>query len=115
MAIIIKTHMRRNAAVAPNHVCPGMRIHAVDMVQPPGMAISPIADMEMEHAIVAVALAAKSSDVTTRSALSDVRPQRKRATMAELPCGPTAPKPFIASARAVFVVAAPPDAALVAA
>src|SRR5439155_511699 len=29
--------MPRNDAAAPGHVCPGIRIHAIDIVQPPGI------------------------------------------------------------------------------
>jgi hypothetical protein len=28
------------------HVCPGISIHAIDIIQPPGIGISPIADMD---------------------------------------------------------------------
>src|SRR6266545_7312341 len=61
IATIITTHMPRNDAAAPGHVCPGIRIHAIDMVQPPGIGISPIADMDVHQTIVSAALAAKSS------------------------------------------------------
>jgi hypothetical protein len=61
IATIITTHMPRNDAAAPGHVCPGIRIHAIDMVQPPGIGISPIADMDSHQTIVSAALAAKSS------------------------------------------------------
>src|SRR6202045_4896375 len=53
--------MPRNDAAAPDHVCPGIRIHAIDIVQPPGIGISPIADMDAHQTIVTAALAAKSS------------------------------------------------------
>ncbi len=53
--------MPRNDAAAPGHVCRGIRIHAIDIVQPPGIGISPIADMDADQTIVTVALAAKSS------------------------------------------------------
>jgi hypothetical protein len=52
--------MPRNDAAAPSHVCPGIGIHAIDIVQPPGIGISPIADMDVHQAIVAAALAVKS-------------------------------------------------------
>jgi hypothetical protein len=41
IATIITTHMRRNDAAAPGQVCPGIRIHAIDIVQRPGIGISP--------------------------------------------------------------------------
>jgi hypothetical protein len=53
--------MPRNDAAAPGHVWPGIRIHAIDIVQPPGIGIRPIADMEVQQRIVSVALAAKAS------------------------------------------------------
>ena len=53
--------MPRNDIAAPAHVCPGISIHAIDMVQPPGIGISPIADMDALQTIVTAALAAKSS------------------------------------------------------
>ena len=50
--------MPRNDAAALGHVCPGIRIHAIDIVQPPGIGISPIADMDPHQTIVTAALAA---------------------------------------------------------
>jgi hypothetical protein len=61
--------MRRNDAAAPGHVCLGIRIHATDIVQPPGMGISPIADMEEHWMIVTAALAAKRSAETPKKHL----------------------------------------------
>ena len=65
--------MPRNDAAAPGHVCPGIRIHAIDIVQPPGIGISPIADMDAHQAIVPAALAAKSSAETPRKACREAR------------------------------------------
>jgi hypothetical protein len=59
MAAIITTHIARNHAAASSHVCPGIRVHAIDMVPPPGIRISPIADMELHHTIVSAAVTAK--------------------------------------------------------
>jgi hypothetical protein len=56
--------MPRNDAAAPGQVCPGIRIHAIDIVQPPGIGISPMADMDPHQTIVVAALAAKSSAET---------------------------------------------------
>jgi hypothetical protein len=61
IAAIIVIHMPMNDAAASNHVCPGIRIHAIDIVQPPGIAIPPIDDIDPHHAIVAAVLAANSS------------------------------------------------------
>ena len=33
------THTPKNEVAAPSHVCPDIRIHAIDMVQPPGIVM----------------------------------------------------------------------------
>src|SRR5215831_6670645 len=71
MATIITTHMPRNEAAAPGHVCPGIRIHAIDIVQPPGIDILPIPDIDAHQATVTAALMAKSSVETPNSACSE--------------------------------------------
>src|SRR2546430_17670483 len=89
IAAIITTHMPRNDAAAPGHVCPAIRIHAIDIVQPPGIGIPPIADMDAHQTIVTAALAAKSSAETPRMAYCEARsevilrdlPLRSRATI----------------------------------
>src|SRR5712692_3774963 len=73
IATIITTHMPRNDAAAPGHVCPGIRIHAIDIVQPPGIGISPIPDMDAHQRIVTAALAAKSSAETPKKARFEAR------------------------------------------
>src|SRR5262249_23721088 len=73
IATIITTHMPRNDAAAPGHVCPGIRIHAIDIVQPPGIGIPRIADMEVHQTMVTVALAAKSSAETPKNARREAR------------------------------------------
>jgi hypothetical protein len=65
--------MARNGATAPGHVCPGIRIHTIDIVHPPGIGISPIADMDAHHTIVTAALAAKSSADTPKKARWEAR------------------------------------------
>ncbi len=60
--------MPRNIAAASGHDCPGMRIHAIDIVQPPGIRMPPIADMDAHQTIVVAALATKSSAATPRNA-----------------------------------------------
>jgi hypothetical protein len=40
MATIIASHMSRKLRVDWNHVWPGIRIHIIDMVQPPGISMS---------------------------------------------------------------------------
>jgi hypothetical protein len=48
-----------------------MRIHAIDIVQPPGIGISPIADMDAHQTIVTAALVAKSSAETPKKVRSE--------------------------------------------
>src|SRR5206468_9125301 len=84
IAAIITTHMTRNDAAVPGHVCPGIRIHAIDIVQPPGIGISPIADMDAHQAIVTATLAAKSSAETPRKACSDARSEATRREISPL-------------------------------
>jgi hypothetical protein len=62
------THMPRNDAAAPDHVCLGIRIHAIDIVQLPGIGMPPIDDRDAHHTIVSAALAAKSSAETPTKA-----------------------------------------------
>src|SRR5512144_628288 len=71
IATIITTHMPRNDAAAPGHVWPGIRIHAIDIVQPPGIGIWPIADMDAHPTIVTAVLAPKSSAQTPTKARWD--------------------------------------------
>jgi len=52
------------AAVA-GHVCPGIRIHALDIDQPPGIGISPIADIDVRQMIVNATLTANTSTANT--------------------------------------------------
>jgi hypothetical protein len=61
IATIITTHMPMNDRAASAHVCPGIRIHTIDIVQPPGIGIPRIADMEAHQTIVSAALVAKSN------------------------------------------------------
>ena len=65
--------MPRNDAATPGHVCPHIRIHAIDIVQPPGIGIPSIADMDVHQTIVTAALAAKSSAETPKKARWEAR------------------------------------------
>jgi hypothetical protein len=65
--------MPRNDAAAPGHVCPGIRIHAIDIVQPPGIGIPLIADIDPHQIIVTAALAAKTSPDTPKKARWEAR------------------------------------------
>src|SRR5438128_3917549 len=112
IATIITTHMPRNATAAPGHVCPGIRIHAIDMVQPPGIGISPIADMDAHQTIVTAALAAKSSAETPKNASWGARSEAMRREISSPAVAPRQRR--FRSALVVLVVAAPPGARLVA-
>src|SRR5215207_8691572 len=92
--------MPRNDAAVPGQVCPGMRIHTIDIVQPPGIGASPIACMDAHQTIVTVVLAANSSADTPAKACCDTRSGGMRRE----------PR----SGLVVGVVMAPPDALLVA-
>src|SRR6266850_5705553 len=112
IATIITTHMPRNDTAMPGHVCPGIRIHAIDMVQPPGMGISPIADMDAHHRIVTAALAAKSSAETPKKARWEARSETMAVEISR--CRLRQRRPRLGSILVVHVVVAPPDARLVA-
>jgi hypothetical protein len=55
-----------NDAAAPGHVCPGIRIQVIDIVQPPGIVMCPISDIDVHQTIVSAALATKSIADTPR-------------------------------------------------
>src|SRR6266516_880932 len=112
IATIITAHMPRNDAAATDHVCPGIRIHAIDIVQPPGIGILPIADMDAHQMIVTAALAAKSSAETPKKARWEARSEAMRREISRPAVAPRHPR--LRSALVVLVVAAPPDAGLVA-
>src|SRR5438105_9815907 len=80
IATIITIHMPRKDAAAAGHVCPGIRIHAIDIVQPPGIGILPVADMDAHQTTVSAALAAKSSAETPKKVC---RVARSEATTAQ--------------------------------
>jgi hypothetical protein len=62
------SHIPRNDAVAQGHVCPGIRIHSIDIVQPPGMGISLIADIDVHRRTAAAVLTVKSRARTAKKA-----------------------------------------------
>src|SRR4030095_16499469 len=87
IATIITIHMPRNDAAASGHVCPGVRIHAIDMVQSPGIGIPPIADMDVHQTIVTAELATKNNAETPTKARLEVRSEAKPACMLRQICG----------------------------
>src|SRR6266498_4001627 len=99
IATIITTHMPRNDAAAPGHVCPGIRIHAIDIVQPPGIGISPIADMDAPQTIVTAALAAKSSAETPKKARWEARLETMRREISRPAVAPTTPTTSLSASR----------------
>src|SRR2546422_7155656 len=99
IATIITTHMPRNDAAAPGHVCPGIRIHAIDIVQPPGIGISPIADMDVHQTIVTAALAAKSSAETPKKARWEARSETMRREISRPPVAPATPTTWLSACR----------------
>ena len=64
-----------NAAAAPGHDWPGIRIQVMDIIQPPAISMPPIDDIEVDETIVSAALAIQ----TTGSALMrrETLPARK--------------------------------------
>src|SRR4030095_16966969 len=93
IATIITIHMPRNIAAAPGHDWPGIRIHAIDMVQPPGMGMPPIADIDAHQMTVTAALTASSSAETAMNQLASLiacRIGRGDATRSPARCGPSA-------------------------
>ena len=64
IATIISVHIPRNATPAPTQLSPGMRIQAMDIVHPPGMAMPP--DIDWHQTTVPTALAMNSSRLPVR-------------------------------------------------
>jgi hypothetical protein len=62
------THIPTKEAPAAAQVCPGIRIHTMDMVQPPGIDILSIADIDAHQPIVPAALAARTNVETPKKA-----------------------------------------------
>src|SRR5882672_29234 len=106
--------MPLNDAAAPGQVCPGMRIHAIDIVQPPAIGISPIADMEAHQTMATDALTTKSSAETPRKACCEARAEDMRREISPSAQAATRRQPRPRSALVVLVMVAPPDARLVA-
>jgi hypothetical protein len=81
IATIITVHITAKDAAAAGHVCPGIRIHVIDIVQPPGIGIPPIACMGPHLTIVSAALVAKSNAETPAKARWEVRPEATPVSM----------------------------------
>ena len=63
--------MPMNVAAAPGHDWPGIRIHAIDIVQPPGISMPGIADMDPHQRTVVAALAANSTAERREAAMAN--------------------------------------------
>jgi hypothetical protein len=100
--------MPTNDAAALSHVCPGVGIHAVDIVQPPGIGIAPIVDMDPHQAVVSSAHDAKSSAEVPKNVCCEVLAKAMVRDLLSRNCAVT-----ITSSVAVLVVPAPPEAGLV--
>jgi hypothetical protein len=85
--------MPRKDAAALSHVCPGIRIHVIDIdiVQPPGIGILPIADMDAHQTIVTATLAAKSSAETQKKARRETRSEAMCREVSRPSVAPTIP------------------------
>jgi hypothetical protein len=104
--------MPRNDAARSSHVCPHIRVHASDIVQPPGIGMRPIDDMDALQTIVAAALAVKSSAAMPKKTHCEARLESLRRDITFLLARQRYPRP--GSALVVLVMKAPPDARLVA-
>src|SRR3954453_15551038 len=78
---MMTTHITRNEAAASIQVCPGIRIHIIDIVQPPGIGIPRMPDMDAPQTIVSAALVAKIDTEMPTKARWEVRSEAISASM----------------------------------
>jgi hypothetical protein len=78
IAIIITTHIPTNDPATPSQVCPGIRIQAIDIVQPPGIIMPPVADIEVQQTTVTAALTPNRRLQTARKAGCEMRSEGMR-------------------------------------
>jgi hypothetical protein len=78
IAIIITTHIPTNDPATPSQVCPGIRIQAIDIVQPPGIIMPPVADIEVQQTTVTAALTPNRRPQTARKAGCEMRSEGMR-------------------------------------
>ena len=95
IATIITTHIPMKEAPAAGQVCPGIRIHIIDIVHPPGIDISPIADIDAHQTIVPAALAAKTNAETPRKAYWEARSESMRRELSPIPVASTTVIPWL--------------------
>src|SRR5207247_4624798 len=77
----------------------GVAARAQGASQPPGIGISPIADMDAHQTIVTAALAAKSSAETPRNACWEARSETMRREISRPPVAPTTPMTWLSACR----------------
>src|SRR5262245_16352493 len=80
IATIITIHIPRNDAPAPSQLCPGILIHAMDMVQPPAIGMPP--DIDPQKSTVTATLAANKSAQPVRNRHSRADAGRRTSTEA---------------------------------
>jgi hypothetical protein len=83
------THIPTKEAPAAAQVCPGIRIHTMDIVHPPGIDILPIADIDAHQPIVPAALAARINVETPKKAYWEARSESMRAELSPIRIGST--------------------------
>jgi hypothetical protein len=81
MAVIIRLHMPMNEDASPHHVCPGIRIHAIDIVQLPGIGIPGVLDIDEHDTIVRAALIMNIEAQSPRSVRSEPIFEQVRGSM----------------------------------
>jgi hypothetical protein len=59
--------MPTKETAAPDQDCPDIRIQVIDIVQPPGMRMPPMADMDTQQTIVTATLMVKRSADTIKN------------------------------------------------
>jgi hypothetical protein len=64
--------MAMNDAAASPHDWPGMRIHIIDIDQPPGIGMASMRDMDVHPTIVSTALIAKIAAEVAKKLRSEV-------------------------------------------
>jgi hypothetical protein len=77
IATIITTHMPMNEAAASGRDRPAIRIRIIDIVQPPGMGMPRMVDMDRHQKIVSAALVANSNAQTATKTRGEVRSRAK--------------------------------------
>ncbi|HEX5475120.1 MAG TPA: hypothetical protein VFX12_10700 [Vicinamibacterales bacterium] len=68
IAAVITVHISTNDPAADGHVCPGIRIHIIDSLQPPGIGMPAMEADAVHQPIVAAQLPARTSADTPTSA-----------------------------------------------